>query len=163
MPTILGNDSKVDFILAKAMGKLKIAFTYPEGKDRDLYALEAQAQTFTAYERKEELFTSAESKAVALSYFHILFNGLSQLIPASHAFHPEIMEKLAACRKELASLRPADGTGTEESDSETPRPVTPGPVDDYWKPARIFIAFAFAAAVIVGAAVLGRRLITRLN
>jgi hypothetical protein len=157
MPTIEGND-KAEFILARAHARL-FSSKLP-GDSSKKHLEEAQDLAFAAYERREELYTNEDAKITALKLFKTVFEELRRLIPTDDAVHLLIKVKLEKCRKEL-DLQP-----TEEPDSgKTPpdRKVTPDPVADYWKPARLFIAFSFAAAVIVGTAVLGRRLITQLN
>jgi hypothetical protein len=160
LPLVPGDKAQV--ILARAQFYILYASTFPtDDPSRNSHVLKAQDLTFEAYDRKKELFASDKSKAAALSLFIKLYNGLRELIPIDDVDYLQVIAKLADCERELASLRPA-----EEPDSgKTPpdRKVTPDPVNDYWKPARLFIAFSFAAAVIVGTAVLGRRLITRLN
>ena len=153
MPTILDSDD-VEFLLARSAGNMLIASTLPSGETRLQKSLEAQTQAFEAYDRKEELLRISQPTKVYDTFIH-LFADLSILIPDN----AEIKNKLAECKKLHRSsvIRPfkeADGKGIK---------VTKDPVGDYWKPLRLFIAFGFATAVIVGAALLGRRLITKLN
>jgi hypothetical protein len=165
MPTILGNDHP-EFTLARAMGYLRLAFTFTSGDDRDRFALEAQALTFAAYDRKAELYANNDLKITVLNTFNTLFDGLSRLITANLAIQTQIREKLLEVREELKTLIATAKTNghSEAGGSTSPdRKVTPGPVDDSWKPLRLFIAFGIAAAVIAGAVFLGRRLITKLN
>ena len=150
-----------DYLLARALGTMNLAWTYPPGEDFNLSSSTAVFSASVAYEQREKLFTNEKTKATALSLFCKLWNGLSQLVPTTHPDHSKIKKNLEDCQRQLASLQQ---TGKPDSRKTSPgSKVTPPPVNDSWKPVRIFVAFSIAAAIIVGAAVLGRRLFTRLN
>ena len=149
-----------DYLLARALGTMGLSFTH-----LPLVSFDRQSpllyDALAAYNKREELFTNEKTKVEALSLFHKLWNGLSQLVPTDLPVYSEIMEKLADCQRQLASLPQA---GNPDSKKTSPgRKVTPVPVNDSRKTVKIFVAFSIAAAIIVGAAVLGRRFFTRLN
>jgi hypothetical protein len=94
--------NKIDHLLARAFGITSLASTYDPGVDRICLSLIARIQTFTAYERKEELFTNDKSKVAALNLFSQIFEELIRLFPADSYFCKEIEKRLAECEKELA-------------------------------------------------------------
>jgi len=139
--------SEPKYLLPRALGTMHLASTFAQGSQRNDYSLKALDQTFKAYDQKEALFfVNDQAKLKALHHFSRLFTNLIPLFPSDSPILPEIQKKLSECQLELAR-RPK---------------ITKEPVDP-WKVAKLFLAFGFAAAVIAGAFVLGRRYITQLS
>ena len=161
LPNVYGDGTNDDpeFFVARAMGNLKLAFIYSTGDRHYERATQAQVLTFAAYARKDELYTNDKAKARYLKAFITLFDSLSKLFAEDSPIHRKSLKNLEECQKELDSL----SAGLDSSKTPEDSNIDSDPAGDYWKPARIFLAFTIAAAVIVGAAFLGRRFITRLN
>jgi hypothetical protein len=150
---MIAEHKEPNYLLARAYGTLQHALICNVKEDRTRLALEAQAQTFAAYEAKDVLLVNDIAKLKTLNLFCKLFAKLSQLFPADF----DISEKLSECQKEALLLDSAL-EDTEVSPTNSPR-VTKEPVNS-WKTARLIIAFGFAAIVIAGAFVLGRRYVS---
>jgi hypothetical protein len=145
------------YLLARAFGVTNLALTY-RFDDNNLFSIGAITQTVLAYQQREALFTSDQAKLTTLNQFSKLFHHLIQLFSDGSEQLVAINKMLEECIQELARCKssiPKDGPKV------SPR-VSKEPVDP-WKTVKLVIAFGFAAVVIAGAFVLGRRYITRLN
>ncbi len=148
------------YLLARAFGTTNLATT-SDHSDANPFSSQALELTLKAYLRKEEFFTNEKAKLTTLTLFSQLFDKLSCLFSTSSSSQATIQEKLIECQEELDRLQDLIPE-IRETPPTSPRKVTQEPVD-HWKTARLIFAFGFAAAIIAGAFVLGRRYITQLN
>jgi hypothetical protein len=154
------NDDNPEFLVARAIGNLQLAFA-TEKEARDDHATQAQSLASAAYRMKDRLYANDKAKRQFLKSFILLYDGFSRFFLTDSPLRSHFLKTLQECQKELDSLPPAEEPVASKIPEDSK--IDSNPAGDYWKTARIALAFTIAAAVIVGAAFLGRRFITRLN
>lgn len=137
--SVLSGDAP-DVILAKAWGHIFIAETFPVGNnERNENSALALDFALSAYAAQKDFFLEYH-KIDIYRYFKQTFSKLKKLLPEN--------EKIEAPYQECYRLYTF---------------YKNHPAGDPWKASRVFALLALAAAAIVVAVVLGRRLITKLN
>ncbi|HEX4840047.1 MAG TPA: hypothetical protein VFU89_06360 [Rhabdochlamydiaceae bacterium] len=146
--------------LANAEHYISIAKRFEKGPQRTQHSKLALDFAKKAYAQQAAFLPDFPALDVYESFKTIFFE-LSRLLPEDKY----IMETYAHCLKvyEYYYDHEHPTTGPQENGKEKTYLATKEPVGDFWKPFRLFVAFAFAFIVIGISLHLGRRSITRLN